>query len=128
MRSDRERVNSALGPVALGTGGGSGIMAMSSFWQNALLAGPFLGFVSAVEQHRLEMISPDRKNEATHQVIRQSRIWHGHFLGDYYITPGQFFIQECLAIPVACWMILAVLGLVGIGIRTEADRRRSRRR
>ncbi len=96
---------------------------MSSFWQNMLLSGPTLGFVSAVFQHMLEQRSPQEKDELTHHVIRQMRIWHGHLINNYYITPSQFLIQECLAIPVACWMILVILGLVGMGIRIEAGRR-----
>ncbi len=96
---------------------------MSSFWQHLLLSGPALGFVSAVYQRMLEQRSPQEKDVLTHHVIRQMRIWHGHLLNNYYITPRQFFLQECLAIPVACWMILVILGLVALGIRTEAARR-----
>ena len=100
---------------------------MSSLWQNLLLSGPMLGFVSAVFQRMLEVSSPHRKDELTHHVICQTRIWHGHLLNHYYITPQQFFIQECLAIPVACWMIFVILGLVVLGIRTDARRRRGAR-
>ena len=96
---------------------------MSSFWQNVLLSGPTLGFVSAVFQRMLEQTSPHKKDALTHHVIQQTRIWHGHFINNYYITPGQFFIQECLAIPVACWMIFVILGLVGLGIRLDAAKR-----
>ena len=96
---------------------------MSSLWQNLLLSGPTLGFVSAVYQHMLEQGSPQEKDVLTHHTIRQMRIWHGHLLNNYYITPQQFFLGECLAIPAACWMILVILGLVALGIRTDAARR-----
>ena len=100
---------------------------MSSLWQNLLLSGPMLGFVSAVFQRMLEVSSPHKKDELTHHVIREARIWHGHLLDHYYITPTQFFIEECLAIPAACWMIFVVIGLVGFGIRTDARQRRRAR-
>ncbi len=93
---------------------------MSSSWQNMLLSGPTLGFVSAVFHRMLEQRSLREKDVLTHHVIRQMHIWHGHLLNNYHITPWQFLVQECFGTPVACWMILLILEPVGLGVRIEA--------
>ena len=100
---------------------------LSPLLQHALLAGPFFGFLAAFYQYQTWQSSTDRAVVATHHVVRCLRAWRGRTLDTYYITPIQWRIEEGLAIPVACWMILLLGGLVISGIRIDAERRRSTR-
>lgn len=95
--------------------------------QHFLLAGPVLGTLATLHSYSLELHSPSTIDVATSHVVRQTRTWHGRYLGSYYITPSQHLFQECLAFPTGCWMISVVAGLVLSGIRVDAVRRQDRR-
>ncbi len=95
--------------------------------QHLLIAGPVFGFLASAWQYMVWLNAPDRRDAATGHVIRCTRAWHGKVLDHYYITAAQARIEEVLAIPVACWMILVIGGLVAFGIRIDAARWRARR-
>ena len=99
---------------------------LTQFWQHVLLAGPMLGFVSGAIQYMLSESSPHAMTRSTGNTILQTSTWHGRYLGCYYITPDQMFLQQCLSAAVGAWMILLLVVLIWTGIRLDADRRKKR--
>jgi hypothetical protein len=101
---------------------------MSSSRQYLLTSGPMPGPVAALSGRMPEVSWLRTKDEVARRVIAVAPVWHRSPREHYFIAPGQFFIQERLAIPVAWGMIFVILGLVGTGIRSDLQRRHRFRR
>jgi hypothetical protein len=97
---------------------------LRSIIEQAMVAGPVFGVLSALYTAHLAQSSPLLPDPSTHAVLLQVQSWHTHFLRYYYITPGQNTLSWVLAAPAIAWMVLLVPVLIGLGIRSHYAKQR----
>ena len=96
-------------------------------WRRAfdhwLVAGPIFGMLSAIYGYHLSETGWPSLDVATQHIVRQTQVWHGHFVREYFITPAENTLWWALAVPGFVWLVGMVLGMAALGIRAQRAKR-----
>jgi hypothetical protein len=98
---------------------------LKAIFEHFLPAGPLFGVLATMYRYHLVQTASLRPNPATHEILRQIQVSHGHVLGIYYITPGQNALWWALSVPALVWLVGGILTLVVLGIRAHYAEKRS---